>query len=62
MSTSNLPEMIIYFRGEGTGDKSIEFRNTMLSSPISTITKYGTYKITFDRDDNIFVIPLAYFE
>lgn len=56
------PEMIIYFRGEGTGDKSIEFRNTMLSSPISTITKYGTYKITFDRDDNIFVIPLAYFE
>lgn len=56
------PEMIIYFRGEGTGGKTIEFRNAILSDPFATITRYGTYKITFDRDDNIFVIPLAYFE
>lgn len=56
------PEMIIYFRGEGSGDKSIEFRNTVQSFPFFTITRYGTYKITFDRDDNIFIIPLAYFE
>lgn len=56
------PEMIIYFRGEGTGGKTIEFRNAIFSDPFATITRYGTYKITFDRDDNIFVIPLAYFE
>lgn len=56
------PEMIIYFHGEDTGEKYIVFKNTIFSDPFATITRYGTYKITFDRDDNIFVIPLAYFE
>ena len=43
-------------------EKYIVFKNTIFSDPFATITRYGTYKITFDRDDNIFVIPLAYFE
>lgn len=62
MSASNLPEMIIYFRGEDTGEKFIEFKKSIAFNSFYQITRYGTYKITFDRDDNIFVIPLAYFE
>ena len=39
-----------------SGNSYIDFING--SKKISSITKSGTYRITFDRDNNIYIIPL----
>ena len=57
------PEMIICFRGiVGSKLKFINSAEANQSITNNTLTRHGTYKVAFDRDENIFIVPLAYFD
>lgn len=57
------PEMIICFRGiVGSKLKFINSADTSLSIINNTLTRHGTYKVTFNRDENVIIVPLAYFD
>lgn len=57
------PEMIICFRGI-TGSKLVFINSEEANQSITnnTLTRHGTYKITFNRDENVVIVPLAYFD
>ena len=57
------PDMTICFMGDAVS--KIEFVNSENPNGVinnNTLTRHGTYKIAFDRDENIFIVPLAYFD
>ena len=57
------PDLTICYTG-GTNTK-IVFLNGSTSDGIlsdNVLNRRGTYKVTFDRDENIFIVPLAYFD
>lgn len=57
------PEMILCFRGiAGSKLEFINSEDTSLSITNNTLTRHGTYKITFNRDENVIIVPLAYFD
>lgn len=57
------PEMIICFRGiVGSKLKFINSAEANQSITNNTLTRHGTYKVTFNRDENVIIVPLAYFD
>lgn len=57
------PEMILCFRGiAGSKLEFINSEDTSLSITNNTLIRHGTYKITFNRDENVIIVPLAYFD
>ena len=57
------PDMTICFMGDAVS--KIEFVNSENPNGVinnNTLTRHGTYKVAFDRDENIFIVPLAYFD
>ena len=57
------PDMTICFMGDAVS--KIEFVNSENPNGVinnNILTRHGTYKVAFDRDENIFIVPLAYFD
>ncbi len=57
------PDMTICFMGDAVS--KIEFVNSENPNGVinnNTLTRHGTYKVAFDTDENIFIVPMAYFD
>lgn len=57
------PDMTICFMGDAVS--KIEFVNSENPNGVinnNILTRHGTYKVAFDRDENIFIVPMAYFD
>lgn len=54
------PEMTVVFAGDSTS--VLKFINTVngATTEIATLSKHGTYKISYDINDNVVIIPLAF--